>query len=269
MQRRLLGGWLLVGVLAATVAIPAQAEIQPAPGMRDRRVRTALFDADQIYRLEAHVGYQIEIEFEPGERVIGQGAGDLEGIAFDAFSNHLFIKPKADDVSTNITVVTNRRRYRFHYTVSADPIDLLGEAIYVVRFAYPHSESVPNAEREIELEFERAARERSRNVDYWYCGHPSVRPVSAWDDGVHTRLTFASHSELPALFVRNDDETESLLNFSIHGADVVIHRVAKRFIVRRGRLAGCIVNQGYVGTGARLETGTVAPGVERRGEQLQ
>ena len=33
-------------------------------------------------------------------------------------------------------------------------------------------------------------------------------------------------SELPALFVRNDDGTESLLNFSIDEGDVLIHRVA-------------------------------------------
>jgi len=33
---------------------------------------------------------------------------------------------------------------------------------------------------------------------------------------------------------------------------------------RRGKLAGCIVNQGYVGGGVRLESGTVTPDVERR-----
>jgi type IV secretion system protein VirB9 len=33
--------------------------------------------------------------------------------------------------------------------------------------------------------------------------------------------------------------------------------------VRRGRLAGCIVNQAFAGSGERLESGTVAPTVER------
>ena len=78
-----------------------------------------------------------------------------------------------------------------------------------------------------------------------------------------TRLTFAAHTELPALFVRNDDGTESLLNFSIADGDVLIHRVAARFIVRRGRLTGCIVNKGFVGSGDRLPSGTVAPEVTR------
>ena len=69
--------------------------------------------------------------------------------------------------------------------------------------------------------------------------------------------------ELPAIFVRGEDDTESLLNFSVDGGDIVIHRVAREFIVRRGRLTGCIVNKGFVGTGERLDSGTLAPTVQR------
>jgi type IV secretion system protein VirB9 len=59
-----------------------------------------------------------------------------------------------------------------------------------------------------------------------------------------------------------------LLNFSIDQGDVLIHRVAPRFIVRRGRLTGCIVNKGFVGSGDRLESGTVAPDVTRERKDL-
>ena len=38
---------------------------------------------------------------------------------------------------------------------------------------------------------------------------------------------------------------------------------AARFIVRRGRLTGCIVNKGFVGSGDRLKSGTLAPDVTR------
>jgi len=49
-----------------------------------------------------------------------------------------------------------------------------------------------------------------------------VKPVSASDDGVQTRLTFGARAEVPAIFVRNPDDSESLLNFSMDGGDVVI-----------------------------------------------
>jgi type IV secretion system protein VirB9 len=90
-----------------------------------------------------------------------------------------------------------------------------------------------------------------------------LRPIAASDDGVQTRLTFAPKRELPALFVRNDDDTESLLNFSVEGDDVVIHRVAARFVLRRGKLTGCIVNKGFAGSGERLKSGTISPTLKR------
>jgi type IV secretion system protein VirB9 len=101
------------------------------------------------------------------------------------------------------------------------------------------------------------------NTDYWYCGHEALRPVAAFDDGVHTRLRFGAHAELPAIFVRNEDGAESLLNFSMEDGEVIVHRVAQRLILRRGALTGCIVNKGYAGSGERLESGTVAPNVQR------
>ncbi|HEY0341204.1 MAG TPA: hypothetical protein VGC34_10390, partial [Steroidobacteraceae bacterium] len=56
---------------------------------------------------------------------------------------------------------------------------------------------------------------------------------------------------------------ESLLNFSMDAGDVVIHRVAQRFVLRRGLLRGCVVNKSFGGGGERLDSGTVSPAVER------
>jgi type IV secretion system protein VirB9 len=138
--------------------------------------------------------------------------------------------------------------------------------MYAVRFSYPkppvNGDGLTEEER-LKLELAKAREARPRNTDYWYCGDKTIKPTAAFDDGVQTRLTFAARSELPALFVRNDDGSESLLNFSIDEGDVLIHRVAARFIVRRGRLAGCIVNKGFVGGGERLKSGTIAPDVTR------
>ena len=91
-----------------------------------------------------------------------------------------------------------------------------------------------------------------------------MRPIAASDDGVHTRLRFAANADLPAIFVRNADGSESLLNFSMEAGDVIVHRVARQFILRRGKLTGCIVNQGFGGGGLRLDSGTVTPDVERK-----
>jgi type IV secretion system protein VirB9 len=260
--------WAAGLLCAATVVLPfASAEVVPAKGKVDSRIRTASYNASEVYRIRGFVGYQIDLEFEAGETFTGLGAGDIEALSFVGKDNHLFLKPKAVKVATNITVLTNRRQYQFDYTASTPRPAADEDVIYALRFVYapsPAELSAAAASKRLESQLQGADPSRTRNLDYWYCGHATLKPVAASDDGVHTRLTFAANADLPAIFVRNDDDSESLLNFSMDGGDVVIHRVARRFVLRRGNLAGCIVNRGYTGGGTRLESGTVAPGVERR-----
>jgi type IV secretion system protein VirB9 len=254
------------GLVTTVWQAAAWAETAPAKGSVDARIRTAAYDSNEVYRLRGFVGYQIDLEFEPGETFVGLGSGDLEGLAFVGQENHLFLKPKAGKVATNLTVLTSRRHYQFDYSASSQrPGE--DDLVYALRFTYAPSTAKFAAEaaaKRLDSQLEGASNNRTRNIDYWYCGEHTLRPAAASDDGVHTRLTFAANSDLPAIFVRNEDDSESLLNFNVDAGDVVIHRVAQRFILRRGKLTGCVVNRGFAGGGKRLESGTVAPEVERR-----
>jgi type IV secretion system protein VirB9 len=258
---------LLAGV---PVMLPACAGVLEAStdgfaAVTDSRLRSVVYSDDEVYRLRGYPGYQIDLQFEPGESFVGLGAGDVEGLAYFAQGNHLFIKPKAVNVRTNLTVLTTRRSYHFDYTASAarpDPDH--ADVIYVLRFLYPKLASPQRGSTPSpELALAQSAMARTHNADYWYCGRATLQPVAAWDDGVHTHLQFNPRTELPALFVRNDDGSESLLNFNVERGEVVIHRIARQFVVRRGSLTGCIVNKSFGGSGEVLNTGTLAPQVER------
>jgi type IV secretion system protein VirB9 len=252
--------------LASCRALICHAEISPARGRGDARVRTAVYDGDQVYRLHGFVGFQIDLQFERGEAFVGLASGDIEGLSFVAQGNHLFLKPRVASVGTNLTVLTTRRHYYFYYTATASrPDEADPDLIYALRFEYPAASmsAAEAAHRAVEQRLDAAPAARPQNRNYWYCGRSELRPVAASDDGVHTRLRFAAQAELPAIFVSNDDGSESLLNFDIEAGVIVIHRVARRFILRRGALTGCIVNKGYTGMGERLASGTVAPDVER------
>lgn len=244
---------LLLPMDIAQASEARQASREPA----ESRIREMRYEADHVYRLEGYVGYQIDLEFEPGESFLGMGAGDIEGLAFVAQDNHLFLKPRAARVRTNLVVLTSRRAYHFDYEASPASPDLASRTvIYTLRFRYPDlpeagEKNPPIPEPPI------------RNVDYWYCGDAALRPVSASDDGTRTRLRFAAAADLPAVFLRNEDGSESLLNFSVEEGDVVVHRVAGELLLRRGRLGGRVINQGPKGAGERLSSGTVSPQVQR------
>jgi type IV secretion system protein VirB9 len=240
------------------LATCAFAETTPAPGLLDPRIRTASYSAEEVYVLKGFVGYQTDFEFEAGEQFLGLGAGDIEGISFVAEDNHLFLKPKAGKVGTNLTILTSRRTYQVDYSASPAQPDATEEVTYVLRFTYPEAKtSAAQASSALESDT------RPRNFDYWFCGNPTLKPIAASDDAVHTRLRFAGNTEQPAIFVLNEDGSESLLNFSMEAGDVIVHRVARRLVLRRGNLTGCVVNLGFAGSAERLKSNTVSSEVLR------
>lgn len=258
-----------LGALAGSIVLMApcgQADIMPARGQVDSRVRTATYDAEEVYRLTGYVGYALDIEFEPGEMFKGLAAGDIQGLTFDAQGNHLFLKPKAGGVTTNLMVLTNRRHYRFDYAVlTRVPDQSKDEIIYALRFLYPEVAASAEAVKSERVAIDEALRigTAAANFNYWYCGPPSLRPLRAYDNGVHTWLEFGAATELPAVFLRNEDGSESLVNFSVTGTALIVHRIAARFILRRGNLMGCVENHGSLKATPVVPTGTISPLVNR------
>lgn len=258
--------------LAASLAFAAphgQTATVPPAGKVDARVREVAYNPEDVVSLQGYVGYQIHLQFAEGEEFVNLGSGDNGAFDIGAERNHFFIKPKEARATTNFTVLTNRRTYHFDYTVaSTAPVGAAARRmVYSIRFTYPEDEARAAAadreRRRAEARMSEGATDRPRNSDYWYCGSDSLRPVSAHDDGVQTRLRFHARSDFPAMFVQNEDGSESLLNFNVEADEVVIHRVAHRFVLRRGGLVGCVVNRSFVGGGKRTSTNTSATGVRR------
>jgi len=255
---------ILLGVALLLGSVwPVCAQTLPHGGKADSRVQTVLYDPDRVYSLSGFIGYQIDLEFEPGEQFVGLGAGDVEGLSFLAQDNHLFLKPRAARVRTNLTVLTTRRHYYFDYVSRALRAGVARPGmLYSLRFVYPAPPEAASSSA-IEKSLSEPRAHGVRNLDYWYCGALSLKPLAAADDGVHTRLRFGARAELPAIFVRNDDGSESLLNYSMEDGDVIVHRVVRQLILRRGQLSGCVINRSFSGGGERLDSGTVVPDVER------
>ena len=93
--------------------------------------------------------------------------------------------------------------------------------------------------------------------------------MTADDDGLQVRVTFAPHTELPAIYAAEPDGVETLVNFHVEADTVVVHRLNARLVLRRGRLVGCIVNRSMPVIGRRGSSGTVQPNVERVSRELR
>ncbi len=263
--------WVAALLLLASGALCAA--VTPPVGRVDPRVREIEYREGDVVSLTAYVGYHIDLELEDGERYVALAAGDAAALDVAAQGAHVLLKPKAARVATNLTLVSSRRVYHFEYRAyEAQPSQQT--AIYALRFRYPGapSEVAPAA---TPLPFSSSAPvvqpepvavavpARAVNADYWYCGSPWLKPVSVTDDGVQTRLTFNARGEWPAIFVANPDGSESLTNFHAEGTTAVVHRVAGKFVLRRGQLVGCVENRGVAGSGAWLPNAAADAAVVR------
>ena len=251
-------------ILASLLAGLAYAETVPPKGRVDSRIRSVLYNPDEVYRLHGWVGQEIHLEFEAGESFVALSGGDLDALALGSERNSLSIKPRVAFVDSNFTIVTTERYYHIRYTAAIQRHHQDAQhAIYSLRFTYPQDEINAQTQR-LDALLTTDAATTPRNTDYWFCGSPSLRPIEASDNGVHTRLRFAEQTEWPAIFVREEEGSESLVNFSVRGHDLLIHRVAREFVLRRGKLVGCIVNRGFTGSAISADSSTASPNVQRQ-----
>jgi type IV secretion system protein VirB9 len=119
-------------VLVATLAHAAQ------PITTDSRIKTLVFNPNEVFTVTTHYGYQSNIEFGPKETIDTISVGDRIGWQITPAGRRLFIRAQEENAHTNMTVVTNLRAYQFDLRSSAaDAVFGSEELTYVVRFFYP------------------------------------------------------------------------------------------------------------------------------------
>lgn len=139
MIMRLLSIAVLILLTGAFVATKASAQVQfSQPVVSDSRVKTFVYNPNDIYRIFTHYGYQSNIEFGEKERIRTISVGDRVSWQIIPARNRLFIRPLEHGAQTNMTIITSERAYQFDLQSSEDrilrPTD---ELVYVARFYYP------------------------------------------------------------------------------------------------------------------------------------
>lgn len=228
----------------------------------DNRVRLVQYDANAVVPIVAFMGYHVHFEFAPGESFTTLGAGNTAALDVASEGNHLLLKPKQVTNGTNLTLITTRHVYYLDFKVLARA-PKPSEAVYSVVFQYPAPPIALSEEhaREAALTLNKLPAIANRN--YWYCGSSELRPVSAVDDGIQIRLTFAPQAEIPALYVHNPDGSESLVNSHVEDDTVIVHHLAAQLVLRRGQLVGCVVNRADTHAQQRAVSGTLLHAIKR------
>lgn len=115
----------------------AHAELSPAI-TTDSRIKTLVYNPNEVYAVTTHYGFQSNIEFGEKEVIETISVGDRVGWQISPAGRRLFIRAQEENAHTNMTIVTNLRAYQFDLrSSSADAVFGSAELTYVVRFYYP------------------------------------------------------------------------------------------------------------------------------------
>lgn len=215
----------------------------PVPGRLDPRVTTVIYQSNNVLKVKATHGISTAIIFEEDERLETIALGDTESwqVTPNERKNILFVKPVANNVPTNMNIVTNKRMY---FIELVDNKPSAEKQVFGVRFIYPDNAATSAMRKEAEY---RAANpniskieKENVNLDYSFSGSQSIKPTMIFDDGNKTYLKFKG--KIPAIFSVNSDYSESLVNFRKEGEYIVIDSTATQYTLRDGTTWTCIFN---------------------------
>jgi type IV secretion system protein VirB9 len=219
--------WLALAALPLLIAARV-----PEPGIADPHIQTIAFVPDEVILLRGAIGWQISIEFGADERIENVSIGDA--LAWQVTPNkkarNLFLKPLIRNATTNMTVVTDKRRYAF----ALETAPRYRNTPWVVRFDYPPG--VVEAVEEPPL----AATPPPANLRYTLAGDRGILPARVWDDGTMTYFEFADGVPFPAIFAGGPGKDESLVNSITRGRVVVVQQTDGRFTLRSGNLLATV-----------------------------
>ena len=103
----------------------------------DSRIKTYIYNPNEVYLIVVHSGFQSHIEFAKNEEIQTISMGDSYSWKITPLGNRLFIKPMEKNIRTNMTILTNKRTYQFDIVARELDGDDDKDLVYVVRFYYP------------------------------------------------------------------------------------------------------------------------------------
>lgn len=122
-------------ILLQTAA--ANAAYEDIPLTTDSRIKTYIYNANDVYLLPLYFGFQSHVEFAKNEEIQTISLGDSYAWKITPIGNRLFIRPLEKNIITNMTIITNKRTYQFDLVAKEFEEGMEKDLVYLIKFEYP------------------------------------------------------------------------------------------------------------------------------------
>lgn len=107
------------------------------PITTDSRIKTFVYNENEVFHVTVHYGYITSIEFAKNEDILTIAPGNGYSWKFTKDGRRLFIKALEGAAQTNVTIITNKRTYQIELESRSPSEGIDEQLVYVVRFFYP------------------------------------------------------------------------------------------------------------------------------------
>jgi type IV secretion system protein VirB9 len=274
---------MMAGVVLATSAGAVEV---PVPSKKDSRLREVMYSPDQVYRVNIILGVGTRILLAKDEKIKSAAPGfgaDCKDeamdwcIVADVGANEIYVKAKSKAKEpNNLEVTTDKRVYSFDFVLDKNfKRDVDG--MFRVTFLYPEEAKKVDKEAAAAAVVQERLEAKNKPRNWSYAkealpGSDGIDPMMAYDDGRFTYFKFKSNQEMPDVKAVDEAGAESQVDSHVEGEakdTLVVHRVAKRFVLRLGKQVVGIWNDGYGNPGVATPDGVTVEGLKRvmRGQQ--
>jgi type IV secretion system protein VirB9 len=241
------------------------------PITTDSRIRTLVYNPNEVYELKFYYNYQSFIEFSEDEEIEMISIGEAFAWRLTPAGKRLFVRPLEIAAHTNMTIITNKRTY--HFDIRSAEFD--GKAdqdlVYTVRFFYPQigqplpippQLSVANVARQqpkaiiktplpqadvsnpLPGILQRNPEQAELNFDYSLAGKSdNITPSKVYDDNRETFFQFPNDNlVIPSISAVDVNGGEQTLTYIIRDNYVVVPTVERQFTLRLADSLLCIYN---------------------------
>ena len=223
---------LLACLVASWMSSQASAENMGASSFLDKRVQTAVYTPDNVWRIQGMVGRGSLIQFPPGETVNGDDglitSGDPNAweLGVNKAGSKIVIKPKFDkdqDPDTNLIISTNKHTYLIELKL----VQKITDMTYALRFVLPE---LPKSVAKIDAPVNPCNGLENRT---WQTrGNKDLAPSEVWDNGAFTCFRFATNKPRPLLYQVMPDGTETVASGRNEQNILVAHGVSSHWRLR-------------------------------------
>ncbi len=246
------------------------------PITTDSRIKTLVFNPNEVYELKFYYNYQSFIEFAEDEEIEMISIGEAFAWRLTPAGKRLFIRPLEISAHTNMTIITNKRTYHFDIRSSEYEGKADEELVYTIRFFYPQiGQPLPippqlaatniarplvtskqqktliktpvqmfRVDQKLPGILQRNPEQTELNFDYSVAGKSdNIAPLKVYSDDNETFFQFANNNlVIPSINLVDANGVEQPMSYIIRDNYVVIPAVGRQFTLRLADSLLCIYN---------------------------